>query len=106
MVHNDPPSGTRIIRFLHSQFNITCHVERIDSILWVLVTLGEQQQQDGGEYTQITRDDARFVISGESMEILTVVDFDEELNGAIIACQIPYHGDIDIGNYSLILAGM
>ena len=35
------------------------------------------------------------------METLTVVDFSEDLNRAHIFCQIPYHGDIDIGGFQL-----
>ena len=94
VITNDPPSGI-IFRPLHSQIHITCHVDRIDSIYWILVP----PQQEG--YMQITSSDTRFVISGESMETLTVVDFSEDLNRAHIFCQIPYHGDIDIGGFQL-----
>lgn len=35
------------------------------------------------------------------MDTLTVVAFSEDLNGAYIFCQIPFHGDIDVGRFQL-----
>ena len=99
VITTNPRPGPLVVS-LHSQANITCSVEGVDSIYWILY-------RPDLPYTLLQNgDDERFIISGENMETLMIVDVTEDLHESVIFCQIPYHGDIDIGHFVLLLQGI
>ena len=48
---------------------------------------------DGGE--------GPYMISGPHQSVLTVENFTEALDGTVIMCQIAFHGNIQIAQFSL-----
>lgn len=59
----------------------------------------------GYSFTMISNSD-RFILSEGSMNRLTIVDFDEDLDGSRIVCGIADHVDIEAAIFSLHVAGM
>lgn len=55
-------------------------------------------------FTPILNSD-RFIISDGRMNRLTIVDFDEDLDGSRIVCGILNHVDIEAAIFSLHVAG-
>ena len=93
VVHTDPPSGTQIVVEEHSHVIILCDIEGVQQQHWVLAT--------PHELTIISDDDDRFLITGNHMSQLIVRNVTEELDGALIFCQIAFHGNIRIANFSI-----
>ena len=57
---------------------------------------GELLPDEGNEH---------FIISGDHQSQLTVVNFTEALDRTVIFCQIAFHGNIDIAQFTLLLPG-
>lgn len=57
---------------------------------------GELLSDEGNEH---------FIISGDHQSQLTVVNFTEALDRTVIFCQIAFHGNIDIAQFTLLLPG-
>lgn len=96
-MHTDPPSGTQIEVEEHSHVVILCDIEGVEQQHWVLAT--------HHELTLISDDDDRFLITGNHMSQLIIRNVTEELDGAHIFCQIAFHGNIRIANFSIHIEG-
>ena len=103
MVHANPPSGSRILHFAHTNVTIFCDVEGAEQMTWAFI-MAAPHVPGGYSFTAISNSD-RFIISDGRMNRLTIVDFDEDLDGSTIVCGIVGHVDIEAAIFSLHVAG-
>lgn len=96
-MHTDPPSGTQIEAEEYSSVDILCDIDGVQQQHWVLAT--------PHELMLISDDDDRFLITGNHMSRLIIRNVTEELDGAVIFCQIAFHGNIRIANFSIHIEG-